>query len=700
MKKFLTFIFLFTVLQGSSQSLKKGFEALDVFNYFKAKEIFEKAEKKQPAISGFGLAIIFHRRDNPFHDIDKAYGKVLQAERNYGEIKEKHQEKYADLWQFSLDSIHQLKLAISSQHYNRAVEMNSELEYVRFIALHPWANELLDAIHKRDSLGFHFAQSAHTSIDYANFLEKYPTSFYAELAQELFYRSQYEEQTALGTEHEYAAFIEKYTQNPYWSTAHKELYALITADHRIEDFARYVRTYPESPHINEAWQLLYRAYVRDFSLQRVDTFKEEYPDYPFMEDLIREQEALNAILLPYKFDEKWGYIDKNGAVIITPRFEGASFFREGMAVVQSNGKLGYIDALGNFIIAPKFQDASSFKNGIAVVGNEDDYYGVIDRTGIMVLPMIFDEVSEPAEGFFYTLKDDEYTFFDLNGKQIFDHVFDEASSFEQGNTLVRKGELFLVFTNEGEVLYSSENPIRRFKNLFLLQEDDTLFMLSANRDTLLRVNEEIEFGSFEDKRIPFIQDDLLGYFNDQGKMVIMPQFSAYPNALVFSRFKNGHAKQQDERGRFGLIDTAGRWVFQPRYTDISFYSDIIAAKRGEFWEFFDTKQVRKWNRRFAVAESFQGPVAVVVDENQYGLFGRNGEFLLEPRYDEIVNLSSGLLRLKNEKGFWIADKIGRLKLPEPYSRIEVVMNGIVQLHKDGRIDYYLIDEDCIIEIEE
>jgi hypothetical protein len=191
-------------------------------------------------------------------------------------------------------------------------------------------------------------------------------------------------------------------------------------------------------------------------------------------------------------------------------------------------------------------------------------------------------------------------------------------------------------------------------------------------------------------------------------VVIQPQFPIYPNALVFARFKNGHAKNQDERGRYGLIDTTGKWVFPPRFADISFYSDIIAAKRGEFWEYFDNKQLRKWNRRFAVAESFQGPAAVVVDENQFGLFGRNGDFLLEPNYDEIVNLSTDLLRLKNDEGFWIADKLGKLKLPTSYERIELVLNafltplkkqGIVQLHKEGQIDYYLIDEDCIIEIE-
>jgi hypothetical protein len=38
----------------------------------------------------------------------------------------------------------------------------------------------------------------------------------------------------------------------------------------------------------------------------------------------------------------WGYIDKNGLLVISPEFSEANAFREGLALVQLGNKWGYI----------------------------------------------------------------------------------------------------------------------------------------------------------------------------------------------------------------------------------------------------------------------------------------------------------------------------------------------------------------------
>lgn len=693
-------LYITLLISGLSfgQSLKKGYEALDIYNYFRAKEIFEKKEKKSPSPAAFGLAVIYHRTDNPFHNIDSAYVKIVKSEHCFEEIKPKLKEKYTEFG-LTYDSILNLRQAISTQHFNRTVLVNSELEFVRFIATHPWANELPQAIHKRDSLAFLFADRAETSVEYSIFLEKYPQSTYSDLAQELFYRTQYLEQTESGEESAYDRFITHFPENPYRKEAQKDLFDLVTAKHTVKEYKRFIQTYPDNPHVDEAWRLLYRAYNRDFSMDKLEAFKQEFPDYPYMEELIREQEALTKILLPFKLDDKWGYMDKFGKVIIKPEFDGASFFNEGIAIVQKNGKLGFIDALGSYVIKPRFSDASKFVDGIALVVDEEERYGVVDRTGMMVLEMLYEEIGITSEGLFYVLENDHYAFYDHSGNKAIDRAFDQVESFENNTAIVIKDEVYQIITKEGEVLFTSQNRIRRFAEHFIFENDSITTMLNLQGDTLFQA-EDVEFGFPESELVPFLLDDLVGFMNKEGKVVIAPKFSSYPNVLVFSKFKNGHAKMYDEKsGKFGLIDTLGNWKFSAKYTDISFYSDIVAAKRGEFWEFFDTRQNKKWNRRFATAESFAGPTAVVMDENRYGLFGRNGDFVLEPKYIEIINLTDKLLRLKDENGFWIADKLGNKLIPFAYDRIEIVGKGIMQVFKSGEMDYYLMDEDCLIEIQ-
>ena len=43
---------------------------------------------------------------------------------------------------------------------------------------------------------------------------------------------------------------------------------------------------------------------------------------------------------------KYGYIDKNGKVVIPLKYEDAHNFKEDMAAVKSNGKWGFIDITG------------------------------------------------------------------------------------------------------------------------------------------------------------------------------------------------------------------------------------------------------------------------------------------------------------------------------------------------------------------
>jgi hypothetical protein len=77
--------------------------------------------------------------------------------------------------------------------------------------------------------------------------------------------------------------------------------------------------------------------------------------------------------------KKCGFIDRSGKFVVTPRFDFVSQFSEGLASVLVNHKFGYIDKSGNIIIEPQFVYGSQFKNGVVVY---DDF--AIDKTGKVI----------------------------------------------------------------------------------------------------------------------------------------------------------------------------------------------------------------------------------------------------------------------------------------------------------------------------
>ena len=51
-----------------SCKINSAFEALEVYNYFKAKKLFEKKVDNKIVAAPYGLSLIYGRNDNPFYN--------------------------------------------------------------------------------------------------------------------------------------------------------------------------------------------------------------------------------------------------------------------------------------------------------------------------------------------------------------------------------------------------------------------------------------------------------------------------------------------------------------------------------------------------------------------------------------------------------------------------------------------------------
>src|SRR5690625_1903603 len=60
-------------------------------------------------------------------------------------------------------------------------------------------------------------------------------------------------------------------------------------------------------------------------------------------------------LFPVELDGRWGFIDREGDLVIAPEFEEAKGFYEGRAAVKSNGLYGFIDSEGRIVIEPQYE---------------------------------------------------------------------------------------------------------------------------------------------------------------------------------------------------------------------------------------------------------------------------------------------------------------------------------------------------------
>lgn len=86
---------------------------------------------------------------------------------------------------------------------------------------------------------------------------------------------------------------------------------------------------------------------------------------------------------------KWGFIDKNGTLVVQHRFDNTGPMVEGLAPVEIDRKWGYVDPKGNVIIDAQFDEAEPFSEGLAA-DKKGGKWGHVDKTGRMAIPITYD----------------------------------------------------------------------------------------------------------------------------------------------------------------------------------------------------------------------------------------------------------------------------------------------------------------------
>lgn len=319
-------------------------------------------------------------------------------------------------------------------------------------------------------------------------------------------------------------------------------------------------------------------------------------------------------------NEKYGYIDNMGTVVIAPRFKHARDFSEGLAAVKDDksDKYGYINMDGQYIITPQYDRAGEFHGRLACV-RVGDLYGFIDQTGKFVV--------EPQ--------------------------FVDAEDFHEGLAMVAVGDL-----ETGKRGYIDK------KGNFVIE------LLAVTLDDLFDVLEYIEtHEAFPSKEgVPFItgfdfseglaavqdaETGLWGYISKDGKYVIAPQFGDDPQD-----FSEGLAAVEDaETGLLGYINKGGKYVIAPQFEDACGFSEGLARVfdfSSDRWGFVDKSGDFVIKPQFKSALDFsEGLVAVKFEDEHFGFINKNGSTVIKlpyllPDIYCINNFHNGLAKINDK----------------------------------------------------
>lgn len=153
-------------------------------------------------------------------------------------------------------------------------------------------------------------------------------------------------------------------------------------------------------------------------------------------------------------DGLWGYIDQTGTQVIDFAYSSAGTFAEGLAAVEGPNGWEYINQQGNSAIRLSFQIsfAGTFAEGLAPIQTTEGW-GYINTAGALVIPIQFEQAESFSLGYAQVMDDNRFGYINATGELAVEYQFDEARPFRESAAAVRLGNRwFFVDASNGKLV--------------------------------------------------------------------------------------------------------------------------------------------------------------------------------------------------------------------------------------------------------
>jgi len=696
--------------------INKANEALDVYDYFKAKKLFYSAIEKSKVEANYGLAVIYSRTDNPFSNIDSAIVHIQNSRSALLKIACKYKKNASSLnsegggfekdiinkKECLLKSVFVLKseslfYKIDSILYTKAVQVNTVESFKKYQSYYknnlafkgPFYNESKIQI---GSLIFNEALQKNKSEAILELSEKCDSSFcnfaYSIKTKipSLLIELQFDEMALKKNIKEYNNFRNSHPKSLYELAIDDSIFVLSTLENTEKSYYDFIKANPQNRNVNKAWQLIYNSASNDNSLGFFKKFLDRYPEYPYIENVAKEFKLSQTVFYKIRKNKLYGFCDANGNELIKPSYEYVSDFSEGFCVASLNGKSGFIGRNGDIVIPFIYDEAESFQNGLAIVKKENKYHVINKKNDILYTSE--SEINDFSEKLCVVKKGEKYGYLDDKCNLKINFEFDNAYDFKNGFAVAEKSGKVGLINYDGKTIvdFDYEWIDNFYGKIYKIQTEESVKLINVDNGSIILDNCDF-IDLISDGLAAFNRDEKVGYIDSLGTILITPQFEMNEETKLQQQFVNGYALVM-HKGKNTLIDKTGKKVLPYNYQSIRKPSSgIIAVKKKNKWGYVDLNNDVKIKFQYQEASGFVDGLAMVKLKNKAILIDTIGNIKLKIHNQKIEFLGHEYLVIDNATHKNFTD----LKFNTIVSDIDEIkpfMNNLWQIDKAGKMAYF------------
>jgi hypothetical protein len=289
-------------------------------------------------------------------------------------------------------------------------------------------------------------------------------------------------------------------------------------------------------------------------------------------------------LYPIRLNGQYGYMDRTGKITVTPQFQRAWDFHDGMARVDSATEgHGIIDAAGKTTFLHQFSWIGDFSEGLAqaLLADASAKTGYIDRTGALVIPATWDFYAYPMSDlmmppFWRRDRNSDFSeglaavraanrklgYIDKTGEVVIPPQFLYARPFSEGLAAVANDEFaFGYIDTHGKVviplMYQNVYPGNFSEGIARVKAAGEITFVDHKNNPQVVVHNNFYFadGDFHDGMAKISDNNVWHGFIDRGGHIVVE-----PHYRYATEFSEGLAAVVDKDGTAGYIDASGKIV--------------------------------------------------------------------------------------------------------------------------------------------
>ena len=407
---------------------------------------------------------------------------------------------------------------------------------------------------------------------------------------------------------------------------------------------------------------------------------------------------------------QYGYTNLNGRIVIPIQYDRAASFSQGLANVWLGKQSLWIDSSGKTVIVEAVPAADapipipgrfneyglmtiskwvdlpliSMEKGSLPSINMDRYasltnqerryivkktlhYGLMDRSGKIVLPVEYDVVGEFYSGFATVQRGDKVGLINQDGKIVIELNYHDIRILDNGYLLLQKNQHMALAKTSGEIII----PLGVYHSIDL-EPNGILNVRKGTRRGL------VDFQGRELFPLKYRYLVTLG----EGLVLIGKSRIAGINSGVSRRwadakknkfirikytetgnFDQGVAPFKIFRKGWGLIGKNGQFVLppSPNLEELRDFEDGLARAKSEGkWGWIDHSGKMSIPAKFDLSRSFYGQLAPVNVQKKWGLIDASGEWVLPAFFEDVHAIENGFfMATLDEEHEFIVDQNGK-----------------------------------------